>query len=272
MKLNRIDNSQRRQRLGRTIKAIALVVALVGLVFASAEIRALWLDQCVIRDCARQVTITDGKMVRAENIANFLTLTNGANLAKIDFAQKRKELLKKFPNLRELVIVRHLPDRVTITTEERIPIARMDTKGSRTTSKRVVDTEGVVFDFRRGTQTLPVIREAPSAITASGNRLSGHTLAALRLLELCTDRFSELGVLEVDASKPDFIVLTLGNYSTAVIAWEGMDKETAESRRNLMKQLGHLAKVIASNVGAGTTIWNATQPGRVFADPQKGFL
>ena len=272
MKVNRIDSSERRQRIGRIVKALVILALLVGLVFAYAKIRALWLDQCVITDVSRQVSITDGKMVRADNIASILTLTNGANLAKIDFAKKRKELLERFPHLRNLVIVRHLPDRVTITTEERIPIARMDTKGSRAASKRVVDTEGVVFDFRRGTQTLPVIREAPSAVTASGNRISGHTLAALRLLELCSDRFSELGVQEADASKPDFIVLTLGNYSTAVIAWEGMDEETTASRRNLTKQLEHLAKVIASNVGTGTTIWNATQPGRVFADPQKGFL
>ena len=272
MKVNRIDNSRRRQRIVLAVKAAVIAVVLGGLVIASAKIRELWLEQCVIRDVTRQVTITDGKMVRADNIAKFLALTNGANLAKIDFAQKRKELLEKFPHLRDLVIVRHLPDRVTITTEERIPVARLNLKGSQTVSKRVVDTEGVVFDFRRGTQALPVIREATAPGTASGRRLTGHTLAALRLLELCGDKFGELGVLEADASKPDFIVLTLGNYSAAVIAWEGMDEETAASRRNLTKQLEHLTKVISSNVGTGTTIWNATQPGRVFADPQKGFL
>lgn len=272
MKVNKIDHSGRRKRIVRFTEAFLLLAALAGLFFAYTKIRNLWLEQCVITDVARQVSITDGKMVRAENIAHGFGLKEGANLALIDFTEKRAELLKKIPNIRNLTIIRHLPNRVTITVEERVPIVRMNITGIKTASNRVADADGVVFTCRRGTQTLPVLREPFAPGTPPGHPLTGHTRAALRLLEVCSEKFGELNVQEADASKPDFIVLTLGNYSTVKIAWTGMDEETSASRQHLIKQLEHLSQTISSQVGTGIRVWNATQPGKIFADPQKGIL
>ena len=106
--------------------------------------------------------------------------------------------------------------------------------------------------------------------TPRGQRITRRTLAALRLIEVCREpAFLELGVLEVDVSKPDYLIATLGNYSRVKIAWEGMDEETPASRADLVRKLGLLRMAIRSRVAADAVIWNATMPDTVTGDTQK---
>jgi hypothetical protein len=51
-----------------------------------------------------------------------------------------------------------------------------------------------------------------------------------------------------------------------------MDNPSPSNTANLIKQLRHLSQAISSRIGAGVRIWNATQPGQIYADTQKGFL
>ena len=249
------------------------IAAIVGIAVAYGKLRDLWLEQCVITDVASQVSITDGKMVRADVIAYEFGLKNGANLALIDFAEKRMETMKKIPNIRNISIARHLPDKVSITVEERVPAVRLGIKGQKNNGGRVADTEGVVFISSSGTQMLPLIREAAAPGTKKGQRLSGRTLAALRLLETCRDKFRELAAIEADTSKPDYITIVLGNdYSTAKIAWDGMDDPSDATQGKLERQLNELTKAYCSHIDSGIRIWNATQPGKVYADTKKGSL
>lgn len=266
MKVNTI---KRKSHLGLAIAVLAvLAAAAAGLIFAYGKLRDLYLEQCVITDMARQVTITTGKMVKPDVIAENLGLRPGANLATIDFAKRREDLLKRVPNLLSIRISRKLPDRVIVTAEERTPVARLMVKGSRSDVGRVVDTEGVVFLWQRGTQSLPVIREAQP--TPRGDRIRGRTLAALRLVEACREpEFLELGVLDVDTQKHDFLTVTLGNYSRVKILWEGMDEQTPDSKTDLLQRLDNLRNTIRSNVSPATVIWNATIPNRIFADRQE---
>ena len=252
---------------------VVCIAAAVGIAVAYGKLRDLWLEQCVITDVASQVSITDGKMVRADVIAYEFGLKNGAHLALIDFAEKRVETMKKIPNIRDISIARHLPDKVSITVEERVPAVRLGIKGQKTDSGRVADTEGVVFISSSGTQMLPMIREAAAPGTKKGQRLSGRALAALRLLETCRSKFRELAAIEADISKPDFITIVLGNdYSVATIAWVGMDDPTESTQKNLEKQLDHLTKAYTSRVDNSVRIWDATQPGKVYANTLKGWL
>ena len=156
-----------------------------------------------------------------------------------------------------------------VTAEERTPVARMELRGKNVLSGRVVDTEGVVFLWQRGTETLPTIREA-RVPTPKGQRITRRTLAALRLVEICREpEFAELGILEVDVSKPDFLLATLGNYATVKIAWEGMDEQTPASHGDLVRKLELLRKAIRSRVAADAVIWNATMPDTITGDTQK---
>lgn len=275
MKQNKINHNGRRNVLVFAGFLLAAGLA-VGGYFAYATLRDLYEEQCVIEDASLQVTITSGKMVKADVLAEAFGLRKGANLAQIDFDARRREILEKIPNLKAITVSRQLPDKVKIVAEERTPVARMNVRGNRSETGRVVDTEGVVFDWQRGTQMLPIIREQQAPGTAPGRRIEGRTLAALRLIESSLEPTrSELGILEVDVSKPDFLLATLGNYSRAKIAWEGMADPTPSSQIFLNQQLDLLVMAIRSHVGDNTVIWNATdttsKKGRIYAD-SKGNL
>ena len=274
MRQNKIEQTGGRGLIVILAAVIFLALA-TGVVIAYGKLRDIWLEQCVIEDPTLQVTVTSGKMVKADVLAEEFGLRKGANLALIDFESKRKDILKKIPNLRSIRITRKLPGKVSISSEERSPVARMNIRGRKSETGRVVDTDGVVFIWQRGTQMLPIIRETQAPGTAVGNRLNGRALAALRLIESSQEAGrSDLGVLEIDISRPDYLVATLGNYARAKIAWDGMDDPTPANRKNLDQQLDRLAMAIRSRIGENTLIWNATDttaPGRIYAD-SKGNL
>ena len=266
-KANKIERPNR--GLIVTAVVVLLVILGIGAVVGYDKLKTVYLQQCIITDMPSQVEITSGKMVHPSTIAEELGLRAGANLALIDFAAKREELLTKVPNLRSVRIARRLPDKVIVTAEERTPVARMGLKGRSSETGRVVDTEGMVFVWQRGTQTLPVIREALPPGTQKGQHITRRTLAALRLVEACREpSFAELGILEVDVSKPDFLLATLGNYSKVKIAWNEMDEQTPAAMADLRVRLSNLQKAIRSQIAPNTAIWNATMPDTVFADTQ----
>ena len=268
MKANKIEH---KNRLGTIVAASAVLLLVVGLVVCYGKLKSVYLEQCVVEDMPVQVEISAGKMVKADVIAENLGLRKGANLALIDFTAKRKELLEKIPNLLSVRISRKLPDKVVIVAEERIPVARLAGPQAKGPAGRVIDTEGMVFICQRGTQNLPVIREGQTPGTAKGQFAKGRVLAALRLIEACRNpELSELGVLEVDTSKRDFLVATLGNYSKLKILWTGMDEpQTPESRADLVQRLTNLRDAIRARVKSNVVIWNATIPDRIFADTQE---
>ena len=268
MKANKIDNG--RPRGLALVIALAVIVALaVGVKLGFDQMIRVYDEQCVIRDMSEQVEITSGKMVHPSTIAEELGLKVGANLATIDFGRKGEEIVAKVPNLRAIRITRVLPDKVVVNAEERVPIARMGLVGNKSVTGRVVDTEGMVFVCQRGTQMLPTIREPQAPGTRKGEKIRGRILAALRLIEACREPdFLELGVLEVDTSRRDFLIATLGNYSKVKICWDEMDESSARARTALVSQLTKLRDAVRSKVTPDTVIWNATMPGEIFADTQ----
>lgn len=254
-----------------SLLAILLVAAVaIGLFIAYSTLRDLWLEQCVVTDAAEQVQVTSGKLVKGDAVADAFGLKNGANLALIDFSAKRREVLEKYPAIRDIQIERRLPNRVAISVVEREPVVRMNLRGQKADTGRVADTEGVVFQCRRGTSLLPIIREAQAPGTAVGKKLAGRSLAALRLVETCrSPELQDLGILEVDVSKPDFLCATLGDYSTAKIAWGGMDDPDAAPLTELETTLRNLRNAIKSNVGSGVKTWNATSTEFIYADTKE---
>lgn len=272
MKTNRIRHPGRGRLVILSLVVLALVT--VGLALGYDKLRDLWLEQCVIRDMDRQVSVESGEMVKADVIAENLGLRTGGNLATIDFKEKREALLRKVPNLRDIRIRRFLPDRVSVTIEERKPIARVGVLKRKTDTGKVADAEGMVFFCARGTKLLPVILEKPAQGTSAGHRLENRAQAALRLICACHDtEFQELGILDVDITHPDWLLATINtgsSYARLKIAWEGMDApETPDSHASLVRQLTHLRDAIRTHVGDGAVIWNATDysyPGRIYAD------
>jgi hypothetical protein len=267
MKQNKITPNRRVSAIA-VAGTVAVAAVAMALVICYEKLRDIWLEQCIVRDISEQVAVTSGKMVKGDVICGEFGLTNGANLALIDFRRKREEILRKIPNLRTVSVKRRLPDKVVITTEERTPIAQLNLRGRRSATGKVVDSEGVVFSFYRGTSMLPTIYEKNLEASEPGMRLKKRALSALRLLEACRQpEFQDLGVLDVDITKDDYILATLGDYSRVKIAWEGMDDFSPESKIRMTAQLNELAKAIRTRT-APAQMWNATVPGAVALDPK----
>lgn len=243
----------------------------VALAFAYDSLKAVWLEQCEITDPMAQAEVSStGKMIKPDTIRDAFGIVKGANLWQIDFKSRCAECLEKYHTIRSISVSRRLPKRVIISVVEREPAVRMGVSGQKAFTGRVADTEGVVFGCLRNVEMLPVIREASAPGTPPGQRLTGNALAALRFLEAAQDaEFQELGVLQVDASKPDFLLVTLGNYQLAKVAWDGMDNPSPRTQDKMLRVMRNLRDAINARLTGTYVLWNATEPDRVYADTKE---
>ena len=264
-----------RRKMYAIIAAVALVTLGAAFWGFSAGYDAMmshYDEQCRVIDSDVDVAVVitgSAKMVHRDLVTDFFGLTNGTNLASIDFERKRAELLKT-PNIRDVRIERRMPNRVTVEVFERDPIARVAGHSRHASIGRVTDAEGVVFRFQRNIAALPIIREAEQMNTPPGQKLLGSAAAAVHLVTAASGA-PELGdfrVLEIDTSPRDYLMLTLGNYSRAKIAWEHMGQDDAIARKSLKEQLVRLARAMETRLTPGTTLWNAMDydGGRVYAN------
>ena len=261
--------------VGAAIAMVTLAFVVYGLAVILSRLDAIYERQCCVTNAGEQVEIVAGRILPARLFINHFNLTNGVNLAQVPFAALRERLIRDMPNIRDIKIVRTVPDKVRIEVAERVPIVRVIGAGSKANPNYTADSEGNVFWYpRRDTTLLPIIREAKKDTSTAGAKLSGMAMAALRLLEEASDpEFAILKIQEVDTFKQDYLFATLGDSSRAKIAWEDMDSHTRASRESLRRQLTRLSQAMKSNVASGTKLWNATDwgvPGRIYAnDPTK---
>ena len=216
----------------------------------------------VLRDIASNVTITTGKTLTPDLVCEVLGIREGINLFSLPIEQKRCELLEQAPNIRDISIVRRMPDRLAITIIEREPIARVGSNG------RVVDEEGVVFVRYAGTGGLPTIKGSDEfAQIKPGDHLRGMNMAAVRLVNCALRPGFRLRLLVVDTSKDDYLFLTLSDHRQARIAWDGMQDEEKITEVKMQRQFDQLAKAMDCEIGRSCQLWDAMQPGRIFATP-----
>lgn len=277
---NKNKNKHNKGLLPRVIVAALLGLLVLGVVGTGAAmgvgvLKGIWLEQCRVTDRELDVVITTGKMVHPDVVILQFGLTNGANLATIPFADLRANLLQKSPNIRDIRIERRLPNRVTIDVVEREPLVRVVADRTRRETGRVADAEGIVFRFSSNTSLLPLIRENSTPPTPPGKRLTGNAAAAIRLVEVASQpELSALRILEIDTSHTDHLLVTLGNYDRAKIAWDHMHDDSRLSRESLRRQLKHLSDTIATHLTPNTTLWIATDwgpGGRIYSsDPARG--
>ena len=123
-------NAAARRKTYAAVAAVAAAVvggALWGLSCGYDAMMSAYDEQCRVIDADVDVVVVvtgSAKMVHRDLVTDFFGLTNGANLAEIDFAGKRAELLHT-PNIRDVRIERRMPNRVTIEVFEREPVARV---------------------------------------------------------------------------------------------------------------------------------------------------
>jgi len=264
----------RNKAVAASLFAAGIVVAVGLLAWGTTSLfvmlRGIVREQCRVADQDIDVVVvTPGRMVQPDVVTLHFGLTNGANLAEIDFAGLREKLLARVPNVRDIHVERRLPNRVTIEVKERDPVARVAGRSKTTPSGLMVDSEGVIFRFARSAATYPVVRTGADVKLAPGERLTGRAAAALQLIEVASQPdLLALNVQEVDATPKDYVLATLGNYSRAKIAWENMDSSSRTARDSLQRQLKRLKKALATNLASSTATWMATDygtPGRIYA-------
>lgn len=252
--------------------AIVLIFMLALVVIAINALHKVWLEQCVVTNAAEQIRIQSGKMIKAELLADICKLKNGINLALIDYAKLREDALKALPNLKSVTFRRRLPDKLFVTIEERVPVARMGISGKNAPTGLVTDNEGVIFRKQRNTSSLPLIRELGPLSTLPGKKLGPRAMAAIGMIDaLRAPEFTELSILVADISNQDYILVAFKqDYSEAKIAWAEMDLGTPSATANLLRQLRHLRD--AKRVVPGAVMWNATDistPGKIYAETKR---
>ncbi len=288
IKRNANVNVKNQKAVRRLLLLAALVLVCGGFVcwgFAVGvgALREVWREQFRVQDSAIDVVVTSsGKNVTPATIVYYFGLTNGANLATIPYDELRKSLIARIPNIHDISIERRLPRRVTVDVKEREPAVRIAPPKGASDSGLVADYDGVVFRTYNSPR-LPIIRESSEIRHTAGHRLEGHARAALQLVHLLAEvadgksdappALADLRVLELDTSKKDYLLVTLGDYSTAEIAWDHMGEDSEIAHQSLRRQLVHLAQAIATRLTPRATRWIATEyekGGRVYAaDPAR---
>ena len=288
IKRNANVNVRNQKAVRRLLLLAALVLVCGGFVcwgFAVGvgALREVWREQFRVQDSAIDVVVTSsGKNVTPATIVYYFGLTNGANLATIPYDELRKSLIARIPNIHDISIERRLPRRVTVDVREREPAVRIAPPKGASDSGLVADYDGVVFRTYNSPR-LPIIRESSEIRHTAGHRLEGHARAALQLVHLLAEvadgksdappALADLRVLELDTSKKDYLLVTLGDYSTAEIAWDHMGEDSEIAHQSLRRQLVHLAQAIATRLTPRATRWIATEyekGGRVYAaDPAR---
>ncbi|MBQ1345092.1 MAG: hypothetical protein IIY62_01900 [Kiritimatiellae bacterium] len=307
MKPNAIARAGGGGRKALIVLGAALLAALAtGVCIGYAKLRGVYREQFAITDPERQVTIVvpparqgfgeTKPPLAPETVVALFGLRRGANLAEIDFAGLRARILAEQHAIKDLSIRLQPTSRlvragaprayedfmhVTITARVRDPVAILSHAGD-TALRTVVDAEGVAFEKRFDPRFLPRILERETARTKSGQRLAGRGLAALRLIDYCQqtasaeDAFApggDIRIREVDVTSPDYLLAWLSNGHRAKFAWEGMDEQLPGSQDAMVRQVENLRKAIRTGLATSaytTSItWNATLPGRIFADTKE---
>ena len=227
-----------------------------------------------LTDVRRNVEVSAGKRLTPDSIYQLLKLTDGMNQFLRPIEKERLSLLAREPNIKELKIVRHLPDKMSISIIERSPIARVQTKDG----GWVVDEEGVPFIRYAGTEHLPIIRgvDLPAQIQ-SGNRVHGMAMAAVQLVSNMRRVNVKLRLLELEVVKEDYLFLTMSDHRQVKFAWNEMlaEKNEVEQKAQLLRMQYHydeLELLMESPVGQICLMWDARVPGRITGTPPSANL
>jgi cell division septal protein FtsQ len=213
----------------------------------------------------RHLDIHGGPTLKADVMRDYLRellgLREGASLFAVDLVRARDELMREQPSIREMTLVRRLPDRMEIRIIEREPLARI---GNRATGL-VVDVDGFVFHRYVGVETLPVIVGLDGVTVQAGVRLTDMAQAAVCFVAALERQSFRLPVTMIDASREDYLLLSLADQKQVKLAWEGMEKSSYGSAELLRKRLVELSRAVNSEAGRNRRMWDATVPGRVYA-------
>ena len=265
--------------------AAALFAALAyGGHWVCAKLGDILKAQCVVENVLNpeQIRITTTPHISAALVRELFALTNGCNLATMDFAEKREEILHTHPLIKTLSVARRLPDKLEIIAEERTPIARINcsedvfktSKGETVRRQRwdVTDEEGVVFKFKLGDSAmLPRIVWGAHTPAKVGDTLSGHALSAVRLAEInARKEFPNFRLDKIDVSGNTYMYAYFFSATDVCcpikIDWNYIDPPSQTDQPHLRKALGEITDICNNRLdGPLGTTFIVHEDGRVTA-------
>jgi cell division septal protein FtsQ len=233
-----------------TRRSAMVVLAVVGACVAAL---LLWLGVRALggvlfsrndRFTLRRLAVTEGELITADLVREYTQLQEGTNLFAISIGQIRDDFLRKVPCVKALEIRRMLPDTLEIKVTERVPLARVVGRNR----ALAADGEGHLFAVGAGYRDLPVITGYAEDVRP-GRRIQGLAGAALVLLSMCDSPKIGLRVTSVDIGPENYLLLKLADGTLVKFNWEKMGEDTVESRGNLWRKLGRLARARQSAQG-----------------------
>lgn len=267
------------------LAAILLGAAAFGAWKLCAKLHAEWVAQCVVPDVKAPgvVTVNATPHIREELVRGLFHLTNGCNLALIDFEEKRIEAMKSQPLIKSLSVTKRLPASVEISVEERKPAARVNFRTERAKDANgrpipmrnwdVADADGVVFGFsKKDSASLPVVKTGAAKGVPKGARLEGRALSALRFVEICAAT-PDLRLDEVDVSGKSYMTARFssgraGDGNIVKIDWDWVDDPADRGQPKLSLAVKNLMDVVNTSLTGAMCTYFISEGGRVSVSMQ----
>ena len=199
-------------------------------------------------------------------VRSCLRIEKGQSIFAIDIEAKRKNFMDNAPSVKWIGITRVLPGRLQVDVMERVAVARLG-RGT----GFVADEEGVVFSAGPDSGVLPLVVAFREGGLKPGSRVQGVTLAAVQVAGCDNVAGMDLEVVEIDASKEDYVRIMTGQGKVVKLAWPKMGTLGNESRRSLEARMLAVSKTLRSPRGSTMMELDATTSDRmVIGSPGEG--
>lgn len=160
------------KKIDRTYLNFVLATCLLAALYLTSQ---NWKNQLMLHD----VKIYDASMLTDDEVKTLAEVQGGSALYRLNLAQI-SHFVERNPFVRQAVVVRALPNDLTITVHERNPIALLAVAAP--TAMLSVDNDGVVLPLPLGRKNdLPVITNIAEKLSV-GDTVKGNLMQAVKLI------------------------------------------------------------------------------------------
>jgi cell division septal protein FtsQ len=178
---------------------------------------------------------TDGNLGR-ERVLDCLGLRAGENILRLDLEAMREKILTELPRVREVNIIRDIPDRISFEIKERFAVAWLGNTARLQSPQRclgglLVGSDGVVIRcemLERGYGNLPVIFPGEKITILPGSMIESVTLTkGLEIVLCCTIFFnkSPVNLKSLRVTSPYSLVGYLNTGTEVIFGLEDINRQ-----------------------------------------------
>ena len=230
-KIRAVKQAERRRKGFRTAAMLLLVIALAALGRAAVNETLLKNPRFTLQE----IKVDSQGMLSVNDIQAACEVAKGTNLLTVDLAAVRERIVQ-LPAVRSASVQRDFNGRLTVTAQQRQPIAWVKCEPLGWNPKHplhclLVDEEGIAIPadvMQSEFNSLPVIDDKTiKQITAGRPITSVRFLACMKLLKALQTREAQAGCKLVTISVPSNFALdaTFDNGSTVTFAYDDLDPQ-----------------------------------------------